>query len=294
MFFSELLKLIEQEEIPVYTVSHYRAGETETRCIHPANCCNNIYSVSKNFTATAVGMLYDRGLLPLDTSVYELFHQDYPADCGEDWKAVTVAHVLAQTIGITSGFLDIDAEDIRQYPTDDFLRMVLRAPLVYRPGEKMVYSDSNYYLASRIVAAVSGKKLQDFLLENLFNPLCFQGTGWATCPRGHAMGATGLFIRTEEMLRFGALYLNGGMWEGRRLLSEDWVAKATASQVGLESGSSYGYSFWRLGGESSAYHCAGMYGQVIYVDPRDRCVFAWQAYDPADRSGKLVAALYAR
>ena len=86
MFFSELLKLIEQEEIPVYTVSHYRAGETETRCIHPANCCNNIYSVSKNFTATAVGMLYDRGLLPLDTSVYELFHQDYPADCGEDWK----------------------------------------------------------------------------------------------------------------------------------------------------------------------------------------------------------------
>ena len=102
---------------------------------------------------------------------------------------------------------------------------------IYRPGEKMVYSDSNYYLASRIVAAVSGKKLQDFLLENLFNPLCFQGTGWATCPRGHAMGATGLFIRTEEMLRFGALYLNGGMWEGRRLLSEDWVAKATASQV---------------------------------------------------------------
>lgn len=137
-----------KEEINLYTIGEWLDGQWEKTVVHPANDCNDLYSVSKNFTATAVGILCDRGQLSLEQSVYSLFHQEYPHCCGEKWKTVTVAHVLEQTVGIGSGFLDIDVEDIFQYGTRDFLEMALSAPFVYRPGEKMVYSDSNYYLAS--------------------------------------------------------------------------------------------------------------------------------------------------
>ena len=136
-------------------------------------------------------------------------------DCGEDWKTVTIAHVLSQTIGIASWFLDIDVEDIRQYPTGDFLRLVLRAPLVYRPGEKMVYSDSNYYLASRIVAAVSGKKLQDFCLKICFNPLHFQGAGWATARQAMRWANGIVYPDRGDAALWCALFKRGGIWEGR-------------------------------------------------------------------------------
>lgn len=100
-----------KEEINLYTIGEWLDGQWEKTVVHPANDCNDLYSVSKNFTATAVGILCDRGQLSLEQSVYSLFHQEYPHCCGEKWKTVTVAHVLEQTVGIGSGFLDIDVED---------------------------------------------------------------------------------------------------------------------------------------------------------------------------------------
>ncbi len=286
----QLANVAREQALPVYTLAEFHAGRTELETIHPSHAASNLYSVSKNFTATAVGMLCDDGALTLDTSVYDLFHAARP-DCGEDWKRVSVAQVLTQTVGIGAGFLDIDSEDIAAYDTDDFLHLVFSAPFVYNPGEKMVYSDSNYYLASRIVTAACGEPLQEFLRRRLFAPLGFQSWGWAVCPQGYAMGATGLFARVQDMVKFGRLYLDGGVWQGERLLSERWVREATAAYTGLGPGQRYGYSFWKVD-DSAAYHCAGMLGQVIFIDPAAGRVVAWQAYDPDNRAGVLIGILY--
>ena len=286
-----LVDRAKKEGINLYTIGVWLDGQWEKGVVHPANDCNDLYSVSKNFTATAVGILCDRGQLSLEQSVYSLFHEEYPHCCGEKWKEVTVAHVLEQTVGIGSGFLDIDVEDIYQYDSRDFLEITLSAPFVYRPGEKMVYSDSNYYLASRIAAKAAGERLQDFLARELFLPLGFQGWAWAVCPYGHAMGATGLFIRVEDMLRFGQLYLKKGIYQGNRLLSERWVQSATQSRV-LHTGTEhYGLSFWRTG-DAAAFHCGGMNGQIIYISPKANRVVAWQAHDPKGECIRLLNWLY--
>ena len=281
-----LLDMIRQNNLPVYKLTYIENGVERTETVTPANDCNDIYSISKNFTATAIGILIDRGQLSLTDTVWDLFHADYPAECTGKWKDVTVEHVLTQTIGIDHGFLDIDAEDVRSYPSDDWLAFALSSPLVYRPGEKMVYSDSNYYLASRIAAKAAGERVQDFLQRELFTPLRFQGHAWACCPHGHAMGATGLFLRVPDMAKLGQLYLQDGVWEGKRILSTRWVREATVPRF-VEQ---YGYSFWMNG--EGRYSCGGAYNQIVLVLPRKNTVVAWQAYDPEGRCGMLSEAVH--
>lgn len=292
----ELARRAKEEDIPLYTIVGWQDGQWEKAQVQPANDCNDLFSVTKNFTATAVGMLADRGALSLEDSVYQLFYSEYPHCCGERWKEVTVAHVLEQTTGIGHGFLDIDVEDIYSYKGLDFLEETLSFPFAFSPGEKMVYSDSNYYLAARIAEKAAGERLQDFLIHSLFLPLGFQGWAFATCPQGHAMGATGLFLRTEDLVKFGLLYLQKGVYQGKRLLSQEWVETAVQSRVAFGENQTYGLSFWRLGPPSSQwgapFHCGGMNGQILYISPRSNRVIAWQAHDPQGKCGRLLEWLY--
>lgn len=288
MTMQEMIDFIHEHKLNIYSLTMIENGEESSRVINGANACNDIYSVSKNFTATAIGILCDRGKLSLTDTVWDIFHDEYPKHCTELWKSVTVEHVLTQTIGISAGFLDIDVEDVRTYTSRDYMEMVLSAPLPYAPGEKMVYSDSNYYFASRIAAKAAGERLQDFLQRELFEPLEFQGQAWACCPLGHAMGATGLFIRVCDMAKFGQLYLQNGEWKGQQILSQRWVREATVPRFT----ENYGYSFWMQG--EGRYACGGMYGQNILIFPRSNAVVAWQAYDPEGKVGSLVGEILRR
>ena len=124
----KLIEAAKKSNAPVYYIAE---AEDETnirvgRCM-PGNLCGNIYSVSKNFTATAVGILLDRKMVSLYDDVWSIFHKDYPS-MQEAWKYVTVKHVLTQSIGISGGFLDVDVEDAESYPTGDYLSMVFDRP----------------------------------------------------------------------------------------------------------------------------------------------------------------------
>lgn len=269
---------------PVFEMGEGRGFHVEVVRVTHTNECNDIYSISKNFTATAAGILIDRGIIKETDSVYDILHSAYPSICGEDWKAVTVAHVMTQTIGIDHGFLDIDVEDLRS--CTDFLKRTLEAELVFKPGEHFTYSDSNFYLLSRIVAQASGEVMDAFLGRELFGPLEFQGQGWAKCPDGHPMGGTGLFCSVRDMVKFGLLYANMGVWCDRRILSERWVKKASTPMAGSDGSKYYGYSFW-CSENDDVYRCGGMYGQTIIISPSDRHVIAWQMFDTADTHGRL-------
>lgn len=294
MLLETLSKMIEEEDMQVFRLAVCQNGETEKHTFMHANDCNNIYSISKNFTATAVGMLFDRGILSPDTPVSELYEPLNPElwkRLDPRWRDVRISHLLTQTTGHGGMFLDMDCEDIFSYGTKDFLTKVLEAPLVYDPGTKFAYTDSNFYLLSRVVAAATGETLQSFLDRELFRPLSIQGWAWSTCPEGHAMGGTRLFVTLDHMIRFGQLYLNGGVYDGKRLLSEEFVKTATSVLVQRKEKSYYGYSFWKQGDEP-AFHCGGMYGQKIFVDPTHGTVVAWQAYDKKGQTGKLLNYLY--
>lgn len=189
----------------------------------PANPTCNCYSVAKAFTVTSIGILYDQGLLKPTDLIVDILKKYITTEIDETWKKVTVHDVLLHKVGFEKGFLDIDCEDASLYETFDYLKIVLNTNLKYEPGTVYKYSDAAYYLLSRVVAEVSGKDLMDFLRPILMGKMKFKEFAWSKCPNGYSIGATGLYIRTEDMVKLGILYLNKGIWKGERIISEEWV-----------------------------------------------------------------------
>lgn len=287
MIIEELERYSRENNLPVYAIGEYYKGEYKQADIRPANKCNAIYSISKNFSATAVGFLIDRGELSLDDNLYDLFHDDFPDVCGDGWKKVTVRHVLTQTTGYGGGFLDIDCEDMyATYGNTDYLEVCLSKPLVHPAGTVFTYSDSHFYLAGRIVAKVTGEPMQEFMRHEFFDPLQYSGHCWALCPNGHAIGGSGLYMNVHDLTKLGQLYISGGVWEGKRILSEDWCREATAVQFTMGEKGGYGYSFWKTVGLSYS-ECGGMFGQKLLLFPDKDLVVGWLCYDDGCATDEL-------
>ena len=278
---NELLERLDniakENGINTYRMSVSTAGGYETIKRLPGNPCQNCYSVAKFFCVTAIGMLFDEGKLTPATTIAEIFADELAAYGipAEKWEKVTLDFVMRHEIGFGKGFLDIDTEDITKYPTDDFLFMVLDRELVYAPGEMRVYSDAAYYLISRVVTKISGERLDDFLMDRLFSKIDCREVAWSKCPHKYPVGATGLYIRSDDVVKLGRIYLDGGVWKGERIVSEEWI------KIVLERG----YELRKMG---RGFSKGGMRGQILYVNFDENIAVAWHSFDP---EGKRKAML---
>ena len=268
-----ILEILRQEilrqKLNIYTVAEFGEDGCQTVPIQPANAGNNSYSIAKAFTMTAVGMLQDDGFLDVHDHVFPLFEGEFSEKYDKRWKNVTIEHLLRHRVGFDCGFLDIDTENICEYGTDDFLPIVLSRRLPFEPGTHYAYSDAAYYLLSRIVTVKTGKKLDDFLWERLFRPLEFQEAAFSRCPKGYPMGATGLYIRTQDMVKLGWVYVNHGVYRSIPIVSGKWVDQVLAC----------GYEFSRQG-SGNVYAKAGMNGQMLCFSYDSRKAVAWHGYCP--------------
>ena len=273
-----IMKRIEAEIRKIDMNLYDFALMTESGCeelrIQPCNACNNSYSVTKAFVATAAGLLWDRGLLDLDRPVPEFFPEYAPADA--KWNRVTLRHALTHTMGIGRGYLDIDVEDISDYGTLDFLEVVFREPLSHEPGAVYQYSDAAYYLASRIVESAAGEPADCFLQRELLTPLKVQESAWSRCPMNHPIGATGLYIRAKDMVKLGWLYANGGVFEGKQLLPERWLREERQGELSFRSC-----------GNGDARGKGGMYGQMLMFSPEKKFAAAWHSLTTDRRAAHL-------
>jgi CubicO group peptidase (beta-lactamase class C family) len=277
-----------RENCDVYELSEITADGAQTAHIHNSNAQNDVYSVTKSFTAAAMGSLFEQKLAKPEDSVYSFFGAR--SDCGEVWRDVTIEDVLDQRVGIDHGFLDIDCDDVEHLPTDDYLSIILGTPLKYKPGTHFQYSDSNYYLASRIVTAAAGVECGELLEELIFRPLKFIGHAWARCPQGHMMGATGLFLRSADMAKFGMTLIDG-TFEGKRILPQSWTESIREDRVTLGGGSVYSRGYWKSAG-SRTVRCGGMLSQVIVSKPGWGAL-AWTACDRCDGTSEMMKAISA-
>lgn len=264
----DLIQKIEQNQFHIYSLAVMDVSGIQEQRIHPADLATNSYSVAKAFTMTAIGMLWDQGRIRVEDKVYDIFSEEFPKEFDVKWKDVTVEHLLTHTAGFGRGFLDIDVEDISEYPSDDFLKIVFSESIVHKPGTNFVYTDAAYYLLSRIVTNISGQRLDDFLRSALFGTMKFQELAWSTCPHGYCMGATGLYIRTRDMVKLGYVYANDGCYLGERIVSSDWV------QLVLERG----YEF-KPYEDTGIYSKGGMYGQMLAFIPERHIACAWHGYE---------------
>ncbi len=260
----------------LYDAAVMDAEGIHTLLFQPANACNDSYSVAKLFTVTALGMLWDEKKLSFDERICDIFAGELPAAYDPRWEKVTVEQVVKHRFGTGEGYLDIDVEDIREYGTDDFLQVVFRHPLAYEPGTHDQYSDAAYYLLSRVVSKKSGMRLDDLLMQRLFAPLQFQEVAWSKCPLGYPMGATGLYIRAQDMVKLGWVYLNGGCYEERRILSETFVRLAIDRGYELSTVDKPGI-----------YGKGGMHGQMLLFSQQDGVAVAWHGFD-GEGGGELM------
>ena len=284
LFMDRMVEFIKQNNYPIYRVAQLVGDrEIEKETLRVSNPCQNSYSVAKAFVVTAIGILCDRGRLSTDDLVIDLLSEEISsftrARMDVRWKSVTVDMVLSHRLGLPRNFLDIDCCDATQFG-DDYLDYLFTHPLCSDHGGDRVYTDGAYYLLSRVAEAVSGMRLDAFLWKELFSKLGFREVAWSTCPMGHTMGATGLYIRTEDMIKLGALYLNGGCYRGERILSKEWVN--TVFERGYELRE----------GIEGVIRKGGMRGQMLAIFQKQNRVVAWHAcgFEESDRLLEWIAA----
>jgi hypothetical protein len=162
---------------------------------------------------------------------------------------------------------------------DNWPRTFLSLPVEYEPGTWFVYNTAATYMLAAIITRLTGQSLLDYLRPRLFDPLGIENPTWESDPRGVNLGGTGLHIKTEDIARFGQLYLQRGLWNGRRLLTEEWIAEATHAtsdnsntQTNPDWMVGYGYQFWRS--RHNCYRGDGAFGQFCLVMPEQDAVLA--------------------
>jgi CubicO group peptidase (beta-lactamase class C family) len=236
-----------------------------------------LYSLSKSFTSTAVGLAIAEGKFSLDDEVLKFFPEDAPAEPSANLKSMRVRDLLRMATGHQSE-PSLRDEPKANTQSDPWTKKFLAHPVPFKPGTHFLYNSPATYMLSAIVQKTTGMTVLDYLRPRLFEPLGFENPTWVASPQGISAGAYGFFARTEEIARFGQLYLQKGMWNGRRLVPEAWVEMATSLQT--SNGSSpksdwdqgYGYQFWRS--RHKSFRGDGAFGQYCLVLPELDAVVA--------------------
>lgn len=266
-----------EKKLNVYFVSQGDKDYNITKeTIVPSNPNCNCYSVAKAFTVTAIGMLYDKKLLTPKSLLTDILSKYIPEDIDPKWHKVTLHHLMRHKVGFGCGMLDIDCEDASLYPTTDYLQMVFKTNLKYEPGTIYQYTDAAYYLLSRVIYELTKTDLSDLLRPVLMDVMRFKEYSWSVCPQGYSMGATGLYLRTEDMVKLGILYLNKGVWKNTRILSEEWVDMVINN----------GYEFSSLG--DGWYGKGGMCGQLLMFNIEKGKAIACHSYENTIPFGLLI------
>lgn len=252
------------EKSNVFFISEYSDGKVSTRKLASTSPCQNIYSVAKVYMVTAIGFLYDAGLISFDEKITDILRDELPASYNKVWDEITLDMLLTHKVPLREGFLDIDCLDANEFG-EDYLSYILNAPL--REGynlEKSTYTDAAFYIVSRIVENRAKMGTDAFLWKHLLFPTRCREAAFSKCPLGHVMGATGIYIRTDDLVKLGSVYANGGMFENTRILSEEIV------NIVL----SRGYELACLV-DGVAYGKGGMRGQMLMVLPKAKKSVAW-------------------
>ena len=237
---------------------------------YSADARHMLFSLSKSFTSTAVGLAVAEGKLSIDDPVLKFFPDDAPADPPANLKAMRISDLLRMNTGHQS-------EPPRK-ADEPWVKTFLKHPVPFKPGTHFLYNTSATYMASAAVQKATGQTVLDYLKPRLFDPLGIENPTWEASPQGITAGGYGLSIRTEDIAKFGQLYLQKGKWNGKQLVPAEWVEAATCRQT--SNGSSpksdwdqgYGYQFWRC--RHNAYRGDGAFGQYCIVLPEQDAVIA--------------------
>lgn len=229
-----------------------------------------MFSASKTFTATAVGLAVSENRLKISDKVISFFPYSLPDSISNYMKELTVQNLLTMSAGQ-------DPEPRVMGSDGDWINAFLKTAPVNKPGTVFKYNNTATFILSAIVQQVTGQTVFDYLQTRIFKPLTIHGIDWDLSPQGINLGMIGLRLKTEDMAKFGQLLLQNGVWNGKQLIQKEWVKEATSFKIPTslstnkdslmksDWGQGYCYQMWR--GKNNTVRLDGMGGQFVVLIP---------------------------
>lgn len=245
---------------------------------------HTMYSVSKSFTSTAVGFAVTEERIKLSDKVVSFFSGDLPDTVNSLLRMLTIKDLITMSAGQSPDPTPVIISE------KNWVKHFLSIPVVDTPGSRFLYNSTATYMLSAIIQKVTGERVIDYLKPRLFSPLGISGIDWEMSPEGINSGGWGLRLKTEDMAKFGQLYLQKGKWNGKQVLPEAWIEEATSFKIknapdtavtlkaASEWAQGYCYQFWRC--RHNAFRADGAFGQYIIVMPEQDAVIAITSETP--------------
>ncbi len=240
---------------------------------------HTLYSTSKSFTATAVGLAVKEKRLTLDDKLISFFPEDLPDTVSPFLAEMKIRHMLMMSTG---------QRRESAITTTNWVKAYLETPVEAEPGQRYRYSSMASFMLSAIIQKITGEKVIDYLTPGLFKPLGIEGVDWETNPQGINTGGWGLRVKTEDMAKLGQLYLQKGKWNGKQILPQKWVEEATSLKIqqnpemtqarrdsSNDAVQGYCYQFWRA--RHNSYMANGAFGQFILIMPEKDAIVVFTA-----------------
>jgi CubicO group peptidase (beta-lactamase class C family) len=275
---SSFLEAAEQQGLELHSLMLVRHGNVVAEgwwAPYSSDKVHLLYSLSKSFSATAIGFAIAEGRLSEDDFVTSFFPDDLPEVVSEHLAAMKVRHLLSMATGHVEDTLERVAKN------DNWVKGFLSLPPEQAPGSIFCYNNGATFMLSAFIQKLTGMKLLDYLRPRLLEPLGIMQARWDENPQGLNLGFSGFHVTTETIAKFGQLYLQKGMWQEQQLLPEAWVETATREHIPCASPSGedvpdwqqgYGYQFWMC--QHNCYRADGAFGQYCVVMPKQDAVLA--------------------
>ena len=228
---------------------------------------HNMRSCTKSVTTTLAAIAADQGKLSLDQSMDSFFPDaavTYP-DPRRD--AITVRDITMMANGLESmGFAEDEGTLMQMVASEDWLRFALDRPMATDPGTTFVYDSPGSHILSGILQQSTGMTELEYARQVLFGPLGITDVIWPADPQGYTHGWGDMHLQPRDAAKIGLLWLQGGMWDGRQIVSRDWVEATSRTQITTGQDDTYSYGWW-YSEESNSTMAQGRGGQDIRVEP---------------------------
>jgi len=278
---NDFIDVVNEQKLNIYGINLYQNGKKSVSHRWRSNDRECIYSGSKTFTSVAIGICRDEKLLDLDDEMMDFF-PEYRDLMSDGTETVTIRDLLHMASG--KNVFWFGNEEAGKIDYHDYMKDFVALPMSWKAGEKFSYSNACTYALSRIVHKVTGMDLREFLIPKLFTPMGIFNPQWQRCPIGFSVGASGLYLRTEEYSRLGIMMLNHGVYGDTRIVSEGYVREMysdlidNSAEVSIENKNGYGYQIWRSLHPGS-YRADGMYMQISMVLPDKEAVVTFTSHE---------------
>jgi CubicO group peptidase (beta-lactamase class C family) len=248
---------------------------------------HSMQSVSKTMTSIIIGIAMTRGDFKagVDTPVLHYFDVSKVKNVDARKQRMTLQHVLTMSTGLEWRENDVPYDDPRNdadlmEATDDWVQYVIDKPMAEEPGKRFNYSSGATELLPYIFKKETGQDIEEYGKKYLFKPLAIEYF-WKRTPQGVIDSEGGLYLSGEDLGKLGYLYLHDGMWNGKRIVSAEWVKQSLAPRIDAEEGMKYGYKWWLLP-RKDAQHFVwmgwGFGGQHLMVFPEEQMIVVFTGW----------------